>query len=218
MRHFLTKHLDFWFFAKLAIFILFGFFLVYPFANMFVRGFISSEGTFTLAYFQRFAEFKYYYRTLFNSITVSVSTTFFAMLVGMPMAYCMSRYNLVGKRIINIMIIMSLMSPPFIGAYSWILLLGRSGVITKFFVNLGINTPSIYGYLGIILVFTLKLFPYIYLYVSGALGSIDSSLEEAAENLGSNKFRRLMTITFPVILPTILSGAIMVFKIGRAHV
>ncbi|MBV1710048.1 MAG: iron ABC transporter permease [Erysipelothrix sp.] len=216
MKRFHPLRLDFWFFAKLVIFALFGFFLIYPFINMFIRGFTSIDGTFSLAYFQRFAEYKYYYQTLFRSLSVAVSTTFFAMLVGMPMAYTMSRYNLIGKRIINVMIIMSLMSPPFIGAYSWILLLGRSGVITKFFINLGINMPSIYGYLGIILVFTLKLFPYIYLYVSGALGSIDSSLEEAAENLGSNKLRRLMTITFPVILPTILSGAIMVFMSALA--
>jgi iron(III) transport system permease protein len=216
MTRFLPKRLDFWFFAKIVIFALFGFFLIYPFVNMFIRGFTSTDGTFSLAYFQRFAEYKYYYQTLFRSLSVAVSTTFFAMLVGMPMAYAMSRYNLIGKRVINVMIIMSLMSPPFIGAYSWILLLGRSGVITKFFVSLGINMPSIYGYLGIILVFTLKLFPYIYLYVSGALGSIDSSLEEAAENLGSNKLRRLMTITFPVILPTILSGAIMVFMSALA--
>lgn len=216
MKRFHPLRLDFWFFAKIVIFALFGFFLIYPFINMFMRGFTSADGTFSLAYFQRFAEYKYYYQTLFRSLSVAVSTTFFAMLVGMPMAYTMSRYNLVGKRIINVMIIMSLMSPPFIGAYSWILLLGRSGVITKFFISLGVNMPSIYGYLGIILVFTLKLFPYIYLYVSGALGSIDSSLEEAAENLGSNKLRRLMTITFPVILPTILSGAIMVFMSALA--
>ena len=216
MKRFHPLRLDFWFFAKIVIFALFGFFLIYPFINMFMRGFTSADGTFSLAYFQRFAEYKYYYQTLFRSLSVAVSTTFFAMLVGMPMAYTMSRYNLLGKRIINVMIIMSLMSPPFIGAYSWILLLGRSGVITKFFISLGVNMPSIYGYLGIILVFTLKLFPYIYLYVSGALGSIDSSLEEAAENLGSNKLRRLMTITFPVILPTILSGAIMVFMSALA--
>lgn len=216
MKHFSPRQLDFWFVAKIIIFSLFGFFLIYPFVNMFIRGFTSTEGTFSLAYFQRFAEYKYYYQTLFRSLSVAVSTTFFAMLIGMPMAYTMSRYNLIGKRVINIMIIMSLMSPPFIGAYSWILLLGRSGVITKFFVNLGIDMPSIYGYLGIILVFTLKLFPYIYLYVSGALGSIDSSLEEAAENLGSSKLRRLMTVTFPVILPTILSGAIMVFMSALA--
>ena len=59
--------------------------------------------------------------------------------------------------------------------------------------------------------FTLHLFPYIYLYTSGAMNSIDSSLEEAAENLGMNKLRRIWTVTLPVILPSILAGCIMVF-------
>ncbi len=81
---------------------------------------------------------------------------------------------------------------------------------------MGIHLPSIYGKLGIILVFTFKLFPYVYLYTSGAMGSIDSSLEEAAENLGSNKLRRLLTITIPVILPSIAAGAIMVFMTSLA--
>ena len=143
MKRFHPLRLDFWFFAKIVIFALFGFFLIYPFINMFMRGFTSADGTFSLAYFQRFAEYKYYYQTLFRSLSVAVSTTFFAMLVGMPMAYTMSRYNLVGKRIINVMIIMSLMSPPFIGAYSWILLLGRSGVITKFFISLEIGRAHV---------------------------------------------------------------------------
>ena len=70
--------------------------------------------------------------------------------------------------------------------------------------------------MGIIIVFTFKLFPYVYLYTSGAMGSIDSSLEEAAENLGSNKFRRLWTITLPVVLPSIAAGAIMVFMTSLA--
>ena len=55
-----------------------------------------------------------------------------------------------------------------------------------------------------------------YLYTSGAMGSIDSSLEEAAENLGSNKLRRLWTITLPVVLPSIAAGAIMVFMTSLA--
>uniref|UniRef100_UPI003260CE5B ABC transporter permease n=1 Tax=Clostridium sp. NkU-1 TaxID=1095009 RepID=UPI003260CE5B len=86
----------------------------------------------------------------------------------------------------------------------------------SFFAGMGIHLPSIYGKLGIILVFTFKLFPYVYLYTSGAMGSIDSSLEEAAENLGSNKLRRLLTITIPVILPSIAAGAIMVFMTSLA--
>ena len=132
------------------------------------------------------------------------------------MAYVMSRYNVFGKNFIHIFIIMSLMSPPFIGAYSWIMLFGRAGLVTKAFANIGIHLPSIYGKLGIILVFTFKLFPYVYLYTSGAMGSIDSSIEEAAENLGSNKLRRLWTITLPVVAPSIAAGAIMVFMTSLA--
>ena len=132
------------------------------------------------------------------------------------MAYVMSRYNVFGKNFIHIFIIMSLMSPPFIGAHSWIMLFGRAGLVTKAFANIGIHLPSIYGKLGIILVFTFKLFPYVYLYTSGAMGSIDSSIEEAAENLGSNKLRRLWTITLPVVAPSIAAGAIMVFMTSLA--
>lgn len=89
------------------------------------------------------------------------------------------------------------MSPPFIGAYSWIILMGRNGLLAKLFALFGATAPTIYGRGGIIFVFTLHLFPYIYLYTSGAMNSIDSSLEEAAENLGMSKLRRIWTITLP---------------------
>ena len=108
------------------------------------------------------------------------------------------------------------MSPPFIGAYAWILLFGRAGTIVQYFESIGIMLPSISGFTGIIVVFVLRLYPYVYLYVNAALGSIDASLEEAAENLGSNKLQRILNITFPVILPTIFSGAIMVFMSALA--
>jgi len=65
-------------------------------------------------------------------------------------------------------------------------------------------------------VFTFHLYPYIYLYVSGAMGSIDSSLEEAGENLGASKLRRVFTVTLPVVLPSILAGMVMVFMTSLA--
>nr|WP_273702481.1 iron ABC transporter permease [Tepidanaerobacter syntrophicus] len=132
------------------------------------------------------------------------------------MAYIVSRFDIPCKRLINICVILSLMSPPFIGAYSWILLLGRNGFITNTLSNIGIDPPTIYGFGGILLVFTLKFYPYVYLYVSGALQSIDSSLEEAAENLGVSGLKKLFTVTFPLILPTIASGALMVFMTSLA--
>jgi iron(III) transport system permease protein len=114
------------------------------------------------------------------------------------------------------MIIISLLSPPFIGAYSWIMLLGRNGFLTKLLAAIGITVPPIYGFNGLLLVFTLKLVPYVFLYVSGALGSIDASLEEAAENLGMRGAGKLFTVTFPLILPTISAGAVMVFMTSLA--
>ena len=84
------------------------------------------------------------------------------------------------------------MSAPFVGAYSWILLLGRNGVITKFLTN-AFHLPAIdiYGFKGIVLVFTLQLFPLVFLYVAGTMKSIDNSLLEAAESMGSFGFKRI---------------------------
>jgi len=210
------KKMDFWFFIKIICFIFIGFFLVYPFFSMFSRSFIGASGGFSLENFTLFFTKKYYYSTLKNSFSIAITTTVVTTVVGVPIAYFAARYNIFAKPVLNAMIIMSLMSPPFIGAYSWILLLGRNGAVTNFFKNFGIITPPIYGWFGIVLVFTLKLFPYVYLYVSGALGSIDRSLEEAAESLGHSKLKRLLTVTFPLIMPTITSAALMVFMTSLA--
>lgn len=210
--------LDFWFWVKVVVLLVLLLFLIYPFFRLVTRSFFSNkvEGL-TLMNYQRFFTKKYYYSALGRSLFISITTMLTTLIIGVPIAYLMSRYNVLGKRILHILMIMSLMSPPFIGAYSWIMLFGRSGLVTKFFADfLGIALPSIYGKIGIILVFTFKLFPYVYLYTSGAMGSIDSSLEEAAENLGSNRWRRLRTITLPVIMPSIAAGAIMVFMTSLA--
>ena len=210
--------LDFWFWVKVLVVGIMLLFLIYPFCTLITKSFFSSKtGLLSLDNYIRFFTKKYYYSALFRSLFVSSVSTITTLIVGVPIAYLMNRYNIWMKKYIHIFIIMSLMSPPFIGAYSWIMLFGRAGLVTSFFKDtFGIALPSIYGKLGIILVFTFKLFPYVYLYTSGAMGSIDSSLEEAAENLGSSKLPRLFTVTIPVIIPSIAAGAIMVFMTSLA--
>ncbi|QUI21373.1 iron ABC transporter permease [Vallitalea pronyensis] len=213
----LRKFFNFWNVVRIVAFATLAITLVYPFVTMLKESFVSQDtGGFTLANYFEFFKYPYYYKTLLNSMSVVLAATFFSTLIGLPMAYITTRYNIWGKSIINIMIILSLLSPPFIGAYSWILLLGRNGFITNLFRNIGIELPPIYGWTGIVLVFSLKFFPYVYLFVSGALKSMDSSIEEAAENLGVSGFKKLMTITFPLILPTITAGALMVFMTSLA--
>lgn len=204
--------LDFWGMVKIIVICAMCLFIIYPFYTIITKSVFSTkvEGM-TLYNFNRFITRPYYYKSLLRSLFVCSVTVVMSTLIGVPIAYLMTRFNIIGKKAMHIMTILSLMSPPFIGAYSWIILLGRNGLISRFFVSIGLPAPTIYGPVGIIFVFTLHLFPYIYLYTSGAMNSIDSSLEEAAENLGMNKYRRIVTITLPVILPSILAGCVMVF-------
>ena len=208
---------DFWFATKATLIFALCVFIVYPFYTILTKSVFSTkvEG-FTFYNFVRFFTKPYYYQTLIHSIVVCLTTVLLTTAIGVPVAYLMTRYNIAGKKLLHIFIIMSLMSPPFIGAYSWIILLGRNGLIAKLFSSIGMVSPTIYGRDGIIFVFMLHLFPYIYLYTSGAMNSIDSSLEEAAENLGMSKLRRIITVTLPVILPSILAGCIMVFMTSLA--
>ena len=156
---------DIWKLITVVILILFIFFLVYPMFSMLIKGFQDpATGEWTLKHYQKFFNKRYYYRALINSFKVTFSVTLLAILVGVPIAYFMSKYQIKGRRFLEIVIIISMMSPAFIGAYSWILLLGRNGVVTRFMSeHIGINTPSIYGFGGILLVFTLKLYPFIYI-------------------------------------------------------
>ena len=208
---------DFWFFTKLFVILSMCLFIVYPFYTIITKSVFSNkvEGV-TLYNFVRFFTKPYYYQTLLRSLFVCISTVITTTIIGVPIAYLMTRYNVAGKKLLHIFIIMSLMSPPFIGAYSWIILLGCNGLLAKLFGLIGLTAPTIYGRDGIVFVFTLHLFPYIYLYTSGAMNSIDSSLEEAAENLGMNKLKRIWTVTLPVILPSILAGCVMVFMTSLA--
>ncbi|MDR2481774.1 MAG: iron ABC transporter permease [Spirochaetaceae bacterium] len=203
---------DMWTVVTFGALVLYALFLLYPLISMLIKSVLSPQGDFTLAAFKKFFSSKFYYGTVVNSIMVTVSTTICAILLSVPLAYILNTVKIKFAPTIQILILLSSVSAPFIGAYAWILLLGRSGVITTFFKNVfGIQTPDIYGFSGILLVLTLQLCPLIYMYVSGALKTVDSSLIEAAESMGCTGVKKMFKIVGPLILPTILAGSLLVF-------
>lgn len=205
--------LDFWNIVTILIIIIFAIFLIYPLLSLFLDGFKDSKsGAWSLMNYIQFFSKKYYISALINSFKLTISVTVIAVLIGVPLAYFMSFYKIKGKGILEVLFIISMMSPNFIGAYSWILLLGRNGSVTKFLEKaLGINMPSIYGFAGMLLVFSLKLYPFIYIYVSGALKKIDVALSEAAESLGCGGLKKVFTVIMPLITPTLVAAALLVF-------
>lgn len=204
--------LDIWGGITLFIILLYMVFMIFPMGYLIIQSVIDGEtGQFTLQNFAKFFSKSYYLDTLLNSFKVSIAATACALAIGTPLAYLFSTFKIRGKGALSILIIVASMSAPFIGAYSWILLLGRSGAIPSFFNSMGIRIPDIYGFGGIVLVMTLQLFPLVFLYARGALKNIDSSLLEASRNLGCSGIRCFITVVVPLIMPTLLAAALLVF-------
>lgn len=208
-----TKRLDPWMAVTLAILGCYLLFLIYPMFNLLRQSVFNGEtGAFTLEYFQKFFGKSYYFSTLWNSFKVSVAATVITLVIGVPLAYVYNMYYIKGRSFLQIIIILCSMSAPFIGAYSWILLLGNSGLIRKTIKSLlGVTLPSIYGFNGILLVLSLQLFPLVFLYVSGAMKNIDNSLLEVSENMGCKGVRRFFKVILPLCMPTILAATLLVF-------
>ena len=206
-----AKNFDVWKIVSVLILALYALFLIYPLWKLLYNAFFSN-GVFTLEQFEKFFSQSYYIKSIFNSIKVSLMATILTLIIGIPLAYFYQMYEIKGQAALQIIVILCSMSAPFIGAYSWIMLLGRSGVLTKFIESiLPIRMPSIYGFNGILLVLALQLFPLVFLYVSGALKNVDNSLLEAAENMGCSGVSRFFKIVIPLCMPTIIAATLMVF-------
>lgn len=196
--------------ALFALFILIVF-LIYPMLSTIRAGFIS-DGHFSIANYKRIFYHRYYWTIIGNTLLIGILAVAGAELLGITLAYIVTRTNVPGKSFLRTFAMLPMVMPTLVGAQAWIMLLGYSGILTKFFRNqFGIEIPSIYGWHGILLVLVLQFYPFVFSMVSAALRSIDRSLEESAENLGASWFRKLRTITLPLVLPAITSAGLLVF-------
>jgi iron(III) transport system permease protein len=192
-------------------------FLVYPISRIVVNSFFRSDepmhlSNLTLEHFSRFLGSSLYRKALVHSLTVSLAASVLALAIGLPMAFFVARVRIPGKTLILSLGTLPLVVPPFLGAYSWILLFGKNGILTNLVRSiLGFQLPSIYGASGIILAFTLGYFPYVFLLAYSALSSADPSLEESAQIMGADRWRITRTITLPIVTPAIAAGMVIIF-------
>lgn len=209
--------LDAWSLVMLAAIGLLGLLLVWPVGQVLVLGFLDAQTqTFTLGNYQKILTHPYYLGALKNTLIVGGGGMLGACLLGVPLAYCTARFAVRGRSVIATLAVLALVSPPFIGAYSWVMVAGNNGWLTQNIKTLGLTMPTIYGAHGIILVFSLKFFPFVYLMTETALRNINRAYEEAAENLGCSATARFFKITLPLVFPAVSSGAILSFVLSIA--
>ena len=205
------RKFEIWTVLSWVLLLIFLLFFVYPMCSLLWESiYVKGEG-FTLKAFRNFFAKPYYYGTIFNSLKVSVAVMLVTLVIGVPFSYFYTFYELKGRRVLFVLCLLCTMSAPFIGAYAWILMLGRSGFISVFLRSIGINIGSIYGFGGILLVQSLKLYPLVVIYMNGAFKNIDNSLMEASASLGCKGIKRLFKIVLMLSMPTILAAALLVF-------
>jgi iron(III) transport system permease protein len=159
----------------------------------------------------------YLYTPLRHSLTVSIGSTLFALLIGGSMAWMVIRTDLPGRRLINQLAVFPYIMPSWTLAMAWLVffknrLSGGTPGVFEYLVGFPPPNWLSYGPVPIIICSALHYYTFFFLFVSAALMSIDSNLEEAGGLMGANRSHILRKITFPLVLPAILSGVIMTFS------
>jgi iron(III) transport system permease protein len=136
--------------------------------------------------------------------------------LSLPLAFLLVRYNFRGKGLLNGLILIPMVLPPFVGAIGMRQLLARFGSVNLLLLEMGVISQPIDwlgggSFWGVVILEALHLYPIMYLNLAAALANVDPSLEEAAKNMGANSFRLFSTVTFPLMLPGYFAGAIIVF-------
>jgi iron(III) transport system permease protein len=213
----MRRGLDFWALVTIGVVAVLIVLLIVPIARVFMLSFFDAKtGELGFGNYVQIFTRNYYLNGLKNTLYVGFMGTLGACLVGVPLAFFTARFHIRGKALISTLAILVLVAPPFIGAYSWIMMLGANGFVTNFFGWFGLQTPTIYGAHGIILVFTLKFFPFVFLMTQTALMAVNKSYEDAAQNLGCNAWQRFFKITLPLVFPAVSTGAIICFVLSIA--
>jgi iron(III) transport system permease protein len=193
-------------------FLFLGVFLLYPLFQVFSASLLDTEGTtLTLANYGKMLGRPFYRGAIVNTLSIGATATVITTVLAVPLAFALARLPIPGKAAILAIAALPLVLPSFVSAYAIVLLLGNGGIVTHWLRSGGLGFGSIYGAGGIILVYTLTLYPYVLLPMVAAFKAVDVSMEEAAQGLGSSPGRTVRTVILPIVLPAILAGALLVF-------
>jgi iron(III) transport system permease protein len=178
-------------------------------------GSVRGEQGMSLDHFAEILSGRLYINALKNSLILGAWTGLFSLVIGLVLAWAVSRTDVPAKPLLQITATLSYLSPPFLTAIAFTYLFspnaGLINVLMRDVIGLPWLTFNIFSMTGLVLVTVMHTFPFVYLLASSALQSVDASYEEAAQILGASKLRTAFTITAPLVAPAILSGTLLAF-------
>jgi iron(III) transport system permease protein len=178
-------------------------------------GSLRGEHGLSLGHFGEVLTGRLYVNALLNSLILGAWTGLFSLIIGLVLAWAVSRTDVPGKRFIHATATLSYLLPPFLTAIAFTYLFspnaGLINVLVRDVLGMPWLTFNIFSMTGLVIVTVMHTFPFVYLLAASALQSVDASYEEAAQILGASKLRTAFSITAPLVAPAVLSGTLLAF-------
>jgi iron(III) transport system permease protein len=189
-------------------------FLFYPLGYVF-QGAFSSQGRVSLVFFRILVQNPVLRESVINSLNLAGIVTLLCFVISLPLAFSLFRYRFSGRGFLQSLLILPMIMPPFVGAIGMRHLFARFGSVNLILMRLGlISEPWDWfgqGFLGVVILEVLHLYPIMVLNLMAALSHLDPSLEDTAASLGASPGRVFRTVTLPLLKPGAFAGMSLVF-------
>ena len=197
----------------------FALFFAGPFLVLAIESLSDRSGAPTAQHYVSVLTDSYYWKALANTLLISLYVTAFCFIAGYPIAYYLI-FHLRGawlRRFVYILLVTPLFTSNIVRAFGWIVILGRRGFVNSSLQSLGlIERPLdlLYSQFSIVVGLGYILLPVMVLTVCSVLQNVDRTLIEAARDLGARPSIAFAAITFPLSLPGVVAGSIIVFALS----
>ncbi|MBQ8160402.1 MAG: ABC transporter permease [Clostridia bacterium] len=155
----------------------------------------------------------YFQQVFSRSVRLSLLSTLLCALLGFPAAYYISRYSR-HKGLMMALAVFPLFTSPVIRSFSWMVILGRKGIVNQFLVSSGLFARPqslLYNEFSMTVGFVQLFLPQMILSLLGVMDSIPKDLTEAAGSLGASRLVAFLRIVFPLSVSGLVTGAVLVF-------
>jgi len=172
------------------------------------------NGSFSLSRYTGFFKDSYYVEIYFRTIKLGLITTALAIILGFPTAYYISRTNKKVRGLYIMFAVFPLLTSAVVRSFSWMVILGKKGIINTALINLGIISKPLgllYNEFSIIMGLLYLFLPLMIMSLVGVMENIEGDLTEAAESLGATKIKAFLKVVFPLSVPGLIVGSILVF-------
>lgn len=201
------------YFLLLPGIVLIVFSLILPLFSTITKTFDSGSG-FSLSRYITFFKDPYLMSVYYRTLKLSLISTIISVVLGFPTSYYISKSKKNIKGLFIIFAVFPLLTSAVVRSFSWMVILGKKGVINNFLINIGlIDKPLelLYNEISIVVGFVYLFLPLMIMSLIGVMDNIDSNLIEAAESLGASRFQAFVKVVFPLSVPGIIVGSILVF-------